>query len=143
MLARGLDMGRRTQLTSDISRVLAVICSRRPRKDLPLDRLRDRVLFETAYVCGARAAEVCGLHVEDLDLRLDDEHVRIHGKGGTVRTMLLDDRGYVTLLKLYLARAGYTAGPLFRASVNGSGGPCPRAGQSGGGTAGRHGIWAG
>jgi integrase/recombinase XerC/integrase/recombinase XerD len=31
--------------------------------------------------------------VEDLDLRLDDEHVRIHGKGGTVRTVLLDDRG--------------------------------------------------
>jgi integrase/recombinase XerD len=53
----------------------------------------------------------------------DDEHVRIHGKGGTVRTVLLDDRGYVALLRLYLARAGYTAGPLFRASINGSGGP--------------------
>ena len=37
--------------------------------------------------------------------------------------MLLDDHGYVALLKLYLARAGYTAGPLFRASINGSGGP--------------------
>jgi integrase/recombinase XerC/integrase/recombinase XerD len=81
------------------------------------------VLFETAYVCGARASEVCGLYIEDLDLRLDDEHVRVHGKGGSVRTVLLDDRGYVTLLKLYLARAGYTAGPLFRASVNGRGGP--------------------
>jgi integrase len=33
------------------------------------------------------------------------------------------DRGYVALLRLYLARAGYTAGPLFRASINGSGGP--------------------
>ncbi|MEU0477970.1 tyrosine-type recombinase/integrase [Streptosporangium sp. NPDC006013] len=108
---------------ADVAKVLAVICSRRPRKDLPLDRLRDRVLFETAYVCGARASEVCGLYVEDLDLRLDDEHVRIHGKGGSVRTVLLDDRGYVTLLKLYLARVGYTAGPLFRASINGRGGP--------------------
>jgi integrase/recombinase XerD len=88
-----------------------------------LDRLRDRVLFETAYACGARAAEACGLYVEDLDLRMDDEHVRIHGKGGTVRTVLLDHRGYVALLRLYLARAGYTAGPLFRASMNGSGGP--------------------
>ncbi|MCK2215259.1 tyrosine-type recombinase/integrase [Actinomadura sp. ATCC 31491] len=107
---------------ADVARVLAVICSRRPRKEAPLDRLRDRVLFETAYVCGARAAEVCGLHVEDLDLRLDDEHVRICGKGGSVRTVLLDDRGYVALLKLYLARAGYTAGPLFRASINGRGG---------------------
>jgi len=85
--------------------------------------LRDRVLFETAYVCGARASEVCGMYVEDLDLRPDDEHARLHGKGGTVRTVLLDDRGYVALLRLYLARAGYISGPLFRASINGRGGP--------------------
>jgi integrase/recombinase XerC/integrase/recombinase XerD len=76
-----------------------------------------------ALAAATRAAEACGLYVEDLDLRRDDEHVRIHGKGGTVRTVLLDDRGYVALLRLYLARAGYTAGPLFRASINGSGGP--------------------
>jgi integrase/recombinase XerD len=63
------------------------------------------------------------LDVDDLDLRLDDEHARIHGKGGTVRTVLLDDRGYAALLRLYLARAGYAHGPLFRASINGSGGP--------------------
>ncbi|MGW0444804.1 Tyrosine recombinase XerD [Nonomuraea coxensis DSM 45129] len=113
----------RPAAAADVAKLLAVICSRRPRKDLPLDRLRDRVLFETVYVCGTRASEVCGLYVEDLDLRLDDEHVRIHGKGGSVRTVLLDDRGYVTLLKLYLARAGYSAGPLFRASINGRGGP--------------------
>ncbi|MEU7458331.1 tyrosine-type recombinase/integrase [Streptosporangium roseum] len=49
--------------------------------------------------------------------------VRIHGKGDSVRTVLLDDRGYVALLKLYLARTGYRSGPLFRASVNGRGGP--------------------
>ena len=90
---------------------------------MPLDLLRDRVLFETAYTCGARASEVCGMYVEDLDLRLDDEHARIHGKGGTIRTVLLDDRGYVALLRLYLARSGYTSGPLFRASINGHGGP--------------------
>jgi integrase/recombinase XerD len=51
----------------DVAKVLTAICPRRPRKDLPLDRLRDRVLFETIYVCGARAGEVCGLHIEDLD----------------------------------------------------------------------------
>ncbi|WP_205825479.1 tyrosine-type recombinase/integrase [Microbispora catharanthi] len=113
----------RPAAAADVAKVLAAICTRRPCKDLPLDRLRDRVLFETAYVCGARASEVCGLYVEDLDLRLDDAHVRICGKGGSVRTVLLDDRGYVTLLKLYLARSGYTAGPLFRASLNGAGGP--------------------
>jgi integrase/recombinase XerC/integrase/recombinase XerD len=113
----------RPAAAADVAAVLDAICSRRPRKDVPLGVLRDRVLFETAYVCGARAAEVCGMYVEDLDLRLDDEHARVHGKGGTVRTVLLDDRGYVALLRLYLARAGYTVGPLFRASINGRGGP--------------------
>ena len=107
----------------DIAAVLGAICSRRPRKDVPVAVLRDRVLFETANVCGARASEVCGMYVEDLDLRLDDEHARVHGKGGTVRTVLLDDRGYVALLRLYLARSGYTSGPLFRASINGRDGP--------------------
>ncbi|MBF6518484.1 tyrosine-type recombinase/integrase [Nocardia cyriacigeorgica] len=108
---------------ADIGRVLDRICSRRPRKDIALDVLRDRVLFETAYVAGARASEVCGLYVEDFDLALDDEHVRIHGKGGSVRTVLLDDRGYVALLRLYLTRTGYNSGPMFRASINGHGGP--------------------
>jgi integrase/recombinase XerC/integrase/recombinase XerD len=113
----------RPAAAADVQAVLGAICSRRPRKEVPVDVLRDRALFEMAYACGARASEVCGMHVEDLDFRLDDEHARVHGKGGTVRTVLLDDRGYVSLLKLYLARSGYTSGPLFRASVNGSGGP--------------------
>ena len=113
----------RPAAAGDIQAVLDAICSRRPRKEVPPDVLRDRVLFETAYTCGTRASEACRVYVEDLDLRLDDEHARVHGKGGTVRTVLLDDRGYVALLKLYLARTGYTSGPLFRASVNGSGGP--------------------
>jgi integrase/recombinase XerC/integrase/recombinase XerD len=47
----------------------------------------------------------------------------LHGTGGSVRTVLIDDRGYVALLRLYLTRAGYTSGPLFRASINGRGGP--------------------
>jgi integrase/recombinase XerC/integrase/recombinase XerD len=113
----------RPAAAADVAAVLDAICSRRPRTDVPLDVLRDRVLFETAYVCGARASEACAMYVEDLDLRPDDEHARVHGKGGTVRTVLLDDRGYVALLRLYLARAGYAAGPLFRASINGRGGP--------------------
>jgi integrase/recombinase XerD len=113
----------RPAATADVAAVLDAICSRRPRKEVPVGVLRDRVLFEMAYVCGARASEVCGMYVEDLDLRVDDEHARVHGKGGTVRTVLLDDRGYVALLRLYLTRAGYTSGPLFRATVNGRGGP--------------------
>lgn len=108
---------------ADVKKALNLICSRRPRKDVPIDRLRDRVLFETTYVCGSRASETCGLEVEDFDLTLDDEHVRFHGKGGTVRTVLLDDRGHVALIKLYLSRTRYAHGPMFRASINGDGGP--------------------
>ena len=36
----------RPAAAADVATALGVICSRRPRKDLPLDRLRDRVLFE-------------------------------------------------------------------------------------------------
>jgi integrase/recombinase XerD len=112
----------RPAAAADVAKVLNTICSRRPGKDVQVDRLRDRVLFETIYVCGGRASEICALDVDDFDLRLDDEHVRIHGKGGTVRTVLLDDRRHVALIKLYLARTGYQHGPIFRASINGSGG---------------------
>lgn len=70
------------------------------------------------------------MYVEDLDLRPDDEHARLRGKGRNVRTILLDDRGYVALLKLYLARAQYTSGPLFRASVNGRNRPQSYAAES-------------
>ncbi|MEV6656442.1 tyrosine-type recombinase/integrase [Nocardia fluminea] len=113
----------RPAAAADVARVLDSICSLRSRKNIAIDVLRDRVLFETLYMCGARAEEVCGINVEDLDLVPDDEHLRLHGKGGSVRTVLLDGRGYLFLLKRYLARTGYTSGPLFRASINGTGGP--------------------
>lgn len=103
-----------------ITRVLNAICPRHPRKAVPLDRLRDRVLFETAYICGARASEVCGLYVEDFDLTLDNERVTLRGKGGTIRSVLLDDRGYLALVRLYLKRAKYAHGPMFRPSINGN-----------------------
>ncbi|WP_282785586.1 hypothetical protein [Nocardia sp. CC201C] len=49
--------------------------------------------------------------------------LRIHGRVGKVRSVLLDDRGYVALMRRYLERAGYTSGPMFRASINGHGRP--------------------
>jgi integrase/recombinase XerD len=54
-------------------------------------------------------------------------------EGGTVRTVLLDDRGHVALLKLYLARSGYTSGPLFRAGINGGAARCPTTQHTTGG----------
>ena len=52
----------RPAAAADVAAVLDAICSRRPHTDVPLDVLRDRVLFETAYVCGARASESCGMY---------------------------------------------------------------------------------
>ena len=40
---------------------------------------RDRAIFEMLYGCGLRISEMCGLNVEDLDLR--SRWVRVRGKG--------------------------------------------------------------
>ena len=46
--------------------------------DGPLD-LRDRALFETAYGCGLRASELCGLELRDIDFSA--KTLRAAGKG--------------------------------------------------------------
>ncbi len=48
----------------------------------PLE-LRDRALFELAYACGLRAAELVDLDVAGIDH--DGEQVRVEGKGGKTR----------------------------------------------------------
>src|SRR2546421_6462995 len=66
----------------DVANVLAAICPRPATQgppDGPATRpgaVRDDLRLRRP------AGEVWGLYVEDLDLRLDDEHVRIHGKDG-------------------------------------------------------------
>ena len=53
----------------------------------------------------------------------DDEHLRVVGKGGQRRTVLLDDPALVLQLRTYLKQTGYQHGALFRAAKNGHGGP--------------------
>ena len=72
------------------------------------------------------------MYVEDLDLRPDDEHARIHGKGGTVRTVLLDDRGYLALLKLWSCPGAPRARCSGPASTAGAG-RCPTTRRTAGG----------
>ncbi|MBK5229839.1 MAG: tyrosine recombinase [Thermoleophilia bacterium] len=48
----------------------------------PLE-LRDRALFELAYACGLRAGELIALTLRSVDL--DEEQVRVEGKGGRTR----------------------------------------------------------
>ncbi len=97
-----------------IARVLAAIPAAQPR-----DRLFFRLLAET----GLRVSEALGIYVEDLDMAPDDEHLRVKGKGGRHRTLLLDDPALVRHLRTYLRKNGYRHGPLFRAAKNGTGGP--------------------
>jgi integrase/recombinase XerC/integrase/recombinase XerD len=106
-LPRGVDPAR-------VDKVLAVI---------PKRNLRDRVLFTLIARAGVRASEALGVHVEDLTLTPDDEHVTVHGKGGRSRTILLDDPALVALIRRYLRATRYTHGPLFRAAKNHIGGP--------------------
>jgi integrase len=74
------------------------------------------------FELGLRAGEALGLHVEDLDLSIDDEKISVLGKGSKRRTIILDDRDLLIQLKKYLKQTGYKNGPLFRAEKNGKGG---------------------
>jgi site-specific recombinase XerD len=90
---------------------------------MPARCKRDRLLFRLLVETGLRIGEALGLEVGDVDLTLDDEHLRVMGKGGRWRTVLLDDRGLVRQLRSYLKQTGYRHGPLFRTSKNvGAGG---------------------
>lgn len=90
---------------------------------IPVAKRRDRLLFRLLFETGVRVGEALAVHVEDLDLRPDDEHLRVLGKGNRRRTVLLDDPALVHQLRAYLKQAGYRYGPLFRAEKNGRGGP--------------------
>jgi len=90
---------------------------------IPRRRLRDRVLFGLIAETGLRAGEALGVYIEDLDLTPGDEHLRVLGKGGRTRTVLLDDDRLVATLRRYLSATGYRSGSLFRAEKNHNGGP--------------------
>lgn len=90
---------------------------------IPRTQHRDRLLFGLIAATGLRAGEALCLHIEDLDLTPDDEHLSVLGKGNRRRTVLLDDPQLVAQLRRYLKHTGYHHGPLFRAQKNGRGGP--------------------
>jgi integrase/recombinase XerD len=90
---------------------------------IPREHLRDQLLFRLLAETGLRISEALQLDVDDLDLTRDDEHLHVLGKGGKRRTILLDDRKLVSLLRRYLKATQAQHGPLFRALKNGDGQP--------------------
>lgn len=90
---------------------------------IPRVQRRDRLLFRLIFETGLRIGEALSVHVEDLDLAVDDERLSVLGKGGRRRTILLDDPQLVAELCGYLKHIGHRHGPLFRAAKNGRGGP--------------------
>lgn len=89
---------------------------------IPRNQKRDRLLFRLLMETGLRIGEALHLHVEDLDLTRDDEHLQVIGKGGKRRTILLDNPRLVIQLRAYLKQTGYQHGYLFRAHKHGDGG---------------------
>ena len=77
------------------------------RRDLPL---RERLLWVMLYETAARAMEVLGANVEDLDR--PNRRVQVVGKGGDVRWI---QWGTLTARLLPRMLAGRTRGPLFLA----------------------------
>ena len=63
---------------------------------------RDRALFELAYSCGLRCQEIVGLDEGDVDI--DSERVRVDGKGGKVRIVPVGEPAQKALER-YLATA--------------------------------------
>lgn len=76
----------------------------------PLE-MRDRAMFELTYACGLRASELIQLEVSSVDI--DEEQVRIEGKGGRTRIVPVGEHA-VRSLRKYLDRGR----PLLLGSSN-------------------------
>lgn len=114
---------RRLQQPERLPRPLARVQLEKIIKVIPKNQARDRLLFRLLLETGLRIAEALAVHVEDLSLGTDDERLRVIGKGGRPRTLLLDDPRLVAQLRAYLRDTGFSHGLLFRAAKNGTGGP--------------------
>jgi len=80
------------------------------------ERLMFRLLLET----DVRISEALGCQVEDLDVRRNDEHLRVREKGGQTHTI---HPHLAARLRSYLRHTDYPHGHLFRTEKNGDGQP--------------------
>jgi integrase/recombinase XerC len=71
-----------------------------------IDDPRDHAMMELLYSCGLRASELTGLNVDDVDLQNDE--VRVMGKGGKERILPMGRRARETIVT-YLGSRGQSA----------------------------------
>jgi integrase/recombinase XerD len=82
--------------------------------------LRDRALLATLLYHGLRRAELCALHVRDIQDRRGVKHLQVHGKGSKIRYVPLHP-GAANAIAAYLEAAGHGEdrnGALFRPVSN-------------------------
>ena len=70
---------------------------------------RNRSIIETMYSCGLRVSELCSLRLSDL--YLDDEFVRVLGKGGKQRLVPVSSRAIAELRAYISERASMNIAP--------------------------------
>lgn len=70
---------------------------------------RNRAIIETMYSCGLRVSELCSLRLSDL--YLDDEFVRVLGKGGKQRLVPISSRAIAELRAYISERASMNIAP--------------------------------
>lgn len=70
--------------------------------------VRDRAILELLYAAGLRVSELCGLDVDDVDLQ--EQRVRVMGKGGREREVPVGDVAAGALVQ-YLGGARAEIGP--------------------------------
>ena len=85
-----------------------------------LQGLRDRAILATLLYHSLRRAELCELHLVDLQERRGVRHLRVHGKGDKIRYVPLHPAAAETIAA-YLEAAGHgddKAAPLFHPVSN-------------------------
>lgn len=88
----------------DLPRILSKTETARLLDAIPMSaplELRDRAMFELTYACGLRAGELISLTTHSVDL--DEEQVRVEGKGGRTRLVPVGEIAAKTM-RAYLDR---------------------------------------
>ncbi len=93
---------------------------------IPDSNLRDRTLFTLLYETGIRVGEALGLFATDVDLSINDEKIRVLGKGQRERIVMLTAAPEsIRLLQCHLKQSHIASGPIFRGNHHHGTSPLP------------------